>query len=138
MKTLSKELYEAVESYCKSYRVPPSNFTQHATIDGVEYTYMSEVETHKDDPFGYGNTDTEWTIKFVAAKEDFFFIYKLDGKEYCVEPELGVEYTFNFGEYHAFLHKNNIKYFNDHEHWYGFEPKQELACIFLFIDNKNT
>lgn len=136
MRTFNKELCEAVQAYIDSYRYPPSNFSRTVEIDSITYTYMAEVEPHKDEPIEYMSTETEWTIKFFAAKKNFFFIYELNGQQFCIEPELGVEYTFNFRKHHAFLQKKNIKHFEDHDRWVGFEPKKELACIFQFIEKK--
>lgn len=137
MKTINKELCEAVRNYASSYRKPASNYSQTVEIDGTTYTYMAEVEPHKDDPMEYPVPETEWTIKFVAVRKNFFFIYELNGEKFCIEPELGVEYSFNFDCYHAFLRKKNVKHFDNHERWIGFEPDKDIACIFEFIENKN-
>lgn len=128
MRIHNQAIYDAVVEKCKD--IPAEPFTNVLKLNGVDYCYMSEVDPHRDDPV---NDESVWNIKFLAAKPDYFFIYHFEGQQFCIEPELNKPYPFNFTELHAFLHKDNVAYFDDEEMWQDTKPDEELACIFVLV-----
>lgn len=127
MKTNNKSVLDAIIERCKIRSA--SSYTERLTVNGVEYAYMSEVDPHRDEPMG---DESIWTITFVAVKPNYFFIYHFNAERFCVEPELGKPYQFNFTELHALLKKKNVKHFDNEEIWDSgkLDPDQTLACIF--------
>lgn len=127
MKTNNKSVLDAIIERCKIRSA--SSYTERLTVNGVEYAYMSEVDPHRDEPMG---DESIWTITFVAVKPNYFFIYHFNGERFCVEPELGKPYQFNFTELHALLKKKNVKHFDNEEIWDSgkLDPDQTLACVF--------
>lgn len=126
MQTINQNVLNSIKERCNV--VPAAAHTEFFKIDGVEYAYMTEVEPHFDHSCG---DETEWTITFIAARKNYFFIYSLNGERFCVEPELGKPYDFNFKERHAFLMEKNIKHFDNKRIWdEELEPDSKLACIF--------
>jgi hypothetical protein len=127
MLTNHPEIVKAIKERCK--RVKASAYTEKFTIDGVEYCYMTEVDPHRDEPVKEENF---WTIRFVAVKPNYFFIYNFDGQQFCIEPELDKKYSFNFTELHALLKKKNVKHFDNEDAWGDtLHPDDKLACIFV-------
>jgi hypothetical protein len=128
MRIHDQKVYDAVIKRCHTQPAEP--YTAIVKVDGVDYCYMSEVDPHRDEPT---HEETFWTIKFVATKPDYFFIYHFEGQRFCVEPELNTPYSFNFTQLHAFLHKDNVATFEDEEFWESTYPDTDLACIFVLI-----
>lgn len=129
MNIFDQAVYEAAVKRNESH--PACNFTETVLLNGKSYSYMSEVDPHHDDPFS--DVDAVWTIRFIVTKPDFFFVYQFNGQQYAVEPELNKDYSFNFRELHAYLHKDNVQHFDNEAHWVDFEPTAGLACVFEFI-----
>lgn len=127
MKTNNQKVLDAIIERCKERQA--GSYTERLRVDGIEYAYMSEVDPHYDEPMG---DERVWTITFVAVKPDYFFIYHFNGERFCVEPELGHPYSFNFTETHALLKKKNVKHFDKQELWDTghYVPDSKLACIF--------
>lgn len=127
MRTNHPNVVKAIKEHCEFWKA--SAYTQRFTVDGIEYCYMTEVDPHRDEP---DDKETVWTITFVAVKPNYFFIFHLDGERFCIEPELGKQYSFNFTELHALLKKKNVKHFDNEDAWgYTLEPDDKLACIFV-------
>lgn len=132
MRVFDQIAYETVLKRNESH--PANPFTEVAMRDGVSYLYMSEVDPHRDE--SDEDHETIWTINFLAAKEDFFFIYHFNGVKHCIEPELNTPYQFNFRELHGFLHKENLQFFENEEHWADFNPTSGLACVFMIVNKE--
>lgn len=128
IQTINQEVLNEIKRICK--KNPPAEHTSFHTFNGVEYSYMSEVDPHYDEPTG---DETVWTITFIAARKNYFFIYELDGEKFCVEPELGKPYSFNFKKRHAFIRARYISKFKDNSFWQNDEVlSKKLSCIFTF------
>ncbi len=131
MKLTNTNILKACKKHIKETQKKPNSFSQEFKINDKSYVYMSEVDPHIDD---WRGSETKWNIIFHAIKEDFYFIYRLDGKLHTIKPEIGKIYTFEFKKYHALLHKDNVKLFQKRKHWLNWEPENKLICIFEFID----
>lgn len=126
MITNNQKVLDAIVEQCKVRKA--SAFTERFVVDGIEYAYMSEVDPHCDEPVDEENV---WHINFVAVKPGYFFMYHFEGQQFCVEPEVGKTYSFNFTELHALLKKKNVKHFENQEIWdLTLSPDTKLACIF--------
>ena len=127
MRIFDQTIYEAVVKRNASH--PANAYTETLMMDGKSYSYMSEVDPHRDE--SEEDHESKWTISFLAVLEDYYFVYHVDGVKHCIIPELNTPYSFHFRELHAFLHKDNLKFFEDEDHWNDFEPDCGLACIFV-------
>jgi hypothetical protein len=128
IQTIDKEVLEEIKRVCK--KNPAAEHTSFHKFKDVEYSYMAEVDPHIDMPT---TDETVWTITFIAARKNYFFIYELDGEQFCVEPELGKPYSFNFEKRHAFIRARYVPKFNDKGFWKKDSIlSQKLSCIFTF------
>lgn len=111
-----------------------SNYTQDATIDGVEWHYHSETEPHVHPHAG----QSEWMVEFAYFRPAFRFVFRHGGKLHSVLPEIGKRYAFDCRKRHAVIRKEDVANFHRLKYWQerfpdGREVFGPLACVFRFV-----
>lgn len=111
-----------------------SNYTQDATVDGVEWHYHSETEPH----VHRDASEQEWAVEFAYFNPAFRFVFRHGGKLHSVLPKIGRRYAFDCRKRHAVVRVEDVGRFNELKYWKerfpdGREIFGPLACVFRFV-----